>query len=206
MHWPWAAQIATLGVAGYAIGCGSAAYYVVRARRGEDIRTLHSGNAGATNAGRVLGPGGFAVVFLLDCLKGVAAVWLARLVDAPVDVRAWVAAAVVAGHVWPAQLRFRGGKGIATAMGAVPAALPWLSLHLLVLALAALLVTRRTHWAGLAAVVGLVPVAQGLGVSSGAIAGFVATAAVVLWAHRAELSAVVRRRADRAPRAAAAPP
>jgi glycerol-3-phosphate acyltransferase PlsY len=116
-----------------------------------------------------------------------------------------VAAAVVAGHIWPAQLRFRGGKGIATAMGAVPTAMPWLSLHLLVVALAALLVTRRTHWAGVAAVVVLVPFARGLGLSAWATGGFVATAMVVLWAHRVELSQVVRRRVGHAPHAAVAP-
>lgn len=206
MHWPPAAQAVALGVSGYAIGCLSAAYYVVRARQGADIRELHSGNAGATNAGRVLGPGGFAAVFALDCGKGVAAVWLARLVDAPLEVRAFVALAVVAGHIWPAQLKFRGGKGIATAMGAVPAAMPWLSLHLLLVALAALLVTRRTHWAGLAAIAVLVPFAQGLALSWITTGSFVAMAGVILWAHRAELTHVLRRPGAREPHGAVAPP
>jgi acyl phosphate:glycerol-3-phosphate acyltransferase len=206
IHWPLAAQAVTLGVAGYGIGCFSAAYYVVRAQRGADIRTLHSGNAGATNAGLVLGAKGFALVFILDCLKGVAAVWLARLVEAPLEVRAVVAFAVVAGHIWPAQLRFRGGKGIATAIGAVPAAMPWLSLHLLIVALGALLATRRTHWAGLAAVCALVPMATGLGLAPQVTVTFVALAGIILWAHRAELRAVLERRAGRASRAGAAPP
>lgn len=185
---PPAMQALAFGVSAYAIGAVSAAFYVVRALRGRDIRDLHSGNAGATNAGRVLGGWGFALVFALDCLKGVAAVWLPRLVDAPLDVRGVAAFAVVAGHIWPPQLKFRGGKGIATAMGAVPAAMPWLALHLLIAALATLLVTRRTHWAGLAAVAVLVPFARALGVPSGLLLAFVAMAAIILWAHRRELA------------------
>lgn len=190
-------QMIAFGVAGYAVGSWTAAYYVVRLRRGDDIRTLHSGNAGATNAGRVLGAWGFALVFALDCLKGVAAVWLPRLVDAPLEVRGVAALAVVAGHLWPPQLGFRGGKGIATAMGAVPAAMPWLALHLLLVALAALLVTRRTHWAGIAALVALVPVARGLALSDGLTASFVAMGAIIVWAHRRELGAVVTQLANR---------
>lgn len=191
MDLPPIVQGLAFGVSGYAIGSLSAAYYIVRATRGDDIRDLHSGNAGATNAGRVLGAWGFAIVFALDCLKGAAAVWLPRLVDAPLEVRGVAALAVVAGHVWPPQLRFRGGKGIATAMGAVPAAMPWLALHLLIIALATLLVARRTHWAGVAAVAALVPVSRGLGVPDGLVGALVAMALVILWAHRRELGAAL---------------
>ena len=192
MDLPPIVQALAFGASGYAIGAVSAAYYIVRWRRGAVIRDLHSGHAGATNAGQVLGSTGFAVVFALDCLKGVAAVWLVRWVDAPLEVRGVAALAVVAGHIWPPQLRFRGGKGIATAMGAVPAAMPWLALHLLIVALAALLVSRRTHWAGVAALVALIPTATGLGLPLGLTACFIAMAVVIVWAHRREILAVLR--------------
>jgi glycerol-3-phosphate acyltransferase PlsY len=103
----------------YALGCANAAYYVVRWRDGRDIRTLGSGTAGARNAGRVLGRWAFALVFLLDAAKGGLVVLGARW---------WVpeaaplcAMAAVIGHVWPAQLGWRGGKGVATAIGVLAA-------------------------------------------------------------------------------------
>lgn len=195
-HLSPAAQAIAFGTAAYAIGALSAAYYVVRAARGDDIRDLHSGNAGATNAGRVLGARGFVLVFALDCLKGAVAVWLPRLVEAPPDVLGVAALAVVAGHVWPPQLQFRGGKGIATVIGAVPVATPWLALHLLLVAVGTALATRRMHWAGLAALVTLVPVARGLGLPGGRTATLVATGVVILWAHRREVGAALRVRRD----------
>jgi glycerol-3-phosphate acyltransferase PlsY len=185
MHdWPPPAQAIAFGAAGYALGCVSGAYYLVRWRRGTDIRSIGSGNAGATNAGELFGPFAFLLVFAIDCAKGAAAVWLPRLVDAPPEVRAVAMLAVVAGHVWPAQLGFRGGKGIATAMGAAPVVFPWLALHLLVVAVGVLLLTRRVKPAGIAAVVAVPPLALHLEASTGVLAGYIATAVVVLWAHR----------------------
>jgi len=111
-------MIAAVALA-YALGCANAAYYVVRWRDGRDVRTLGSGTAGARNAGRVLGRWAFALVFLSDAAKGGLAVLAARW---------WVpeaaplcAVAAVVGHVWPAQLGWRGGKGVATALGALAA-------------------------------------------------------------------------------------
>ncbi|MFO0271277.1 MAG: glycerol-3-phosphate acyltransferase [Gemmatimonadota bacterium] len=201
-HLSPAVQAFAFGTSGYAVGALSAAYYVVRAARGTDIRALHSGNAGATNAGRVLGRRGFVLVFALDCLKGAVAVWLPRLVEAPPEVCGVAALMVVAGHVWPPQLHFRGGKGIATAIGAVPVATPWLALHLLLVAAATVLATRRPHLAGLAAVVALVPVARGLGLPGGLTATLVALVLVILWAHRRDLSAALPVRRDGATTAA----
>jgi glycerol-3-phosphate acyltransferase PlsY len=106
-------------VLAYALGCANAAYYLLRWRDGRDIRTLGSGTAGARNAGRVLGRGAFVLVFLLDAAKGGLAVLAARW---------WVpeaaplcAVSAVIGHVWPAQLGWRGGKGVATAIGVLAA-------------------------------------------------------------------------------------
>lgn len=101
----------------YALGCMNAGYYLLRWRDGRDLRTLGSGNAGARNAARVLGPWGFAVVFALDASKGLLAVGAARW-WAP-EAAALCAVAATLGHVYPLQLQWRGGKGVATAMGAL---------------------------------------------------------------------------------------
>jgi glycerol-3-phosphate acyltransferase PlsY len=103
----------------YAIGCLTAGYYLVRWRTGQDIRVVGSGGVGAKNVGRILGLWGFAATFLLDFAKGVAALALARSSSLDPWVLPIVILAVVAGHTWPLQLGFRGGKGIATSLGAL---------------------------------------------------------------------------------------
>ncbi len=103
----------------YAAGCLSPGYYLVRWRLGGDIRERHSGSTGARNAGRVLGRGGFAAVFAFDALKGAGAIWLARRLGLDPALVPALAPCIVAGHIWPAQLGFRGGKGLVTALGAM---------------------------------------------------------------------------------------
>lgn len=107
-----------LGVAAgsYVLGCFSTGYYLVRKRTGQDIRELGSGSTGARNAGRVLGRGGFLLTMAGDLAKGGLAVWLALAWTGNdrVALLAWLA--VVAGHIWPAQLGLRGGKGVSTSL------------------------------------------------------------------------------------------
>lgn len=103
----------------YAVGCFSSGYYLVRFRLGTDIRDRHSGSTGARNVQRDLGRTGFILVFAADALKGAGVIWIARAIGFQ---PAWVpilAPCVVAGHIWPAQLGFRGGKGLVTALGAM---------------------------------------------------------------------------------------
>jgi len=103
----------------YLLGCIATAYYIVRLRTGQDIRQLGSGNVGGRNAGRVLGPAGFAIVAVVDALKGLLAVLFARYLGVGEWTLALVMLAVLAGHIWPAQLGFQGGKGAATFIGAL---------------------------------------------------------------------------------------
>ncbi len=139
----------TLSLA-YLIGCFSTAYYLVRWRTGQDIRTLGSGNAGATNAGRVLGLWGFGVAFVGDVGKGVLAVLLARWLGQGIG---WLPAlavpAAVAGHIWPVQLRLRGGEGFATALGGFGALDPGLTAGVAGVAGLVYGVSRRRSLAGL---------------------------------------------------------
>lgn len=104
-------------VGAYALGCFGLGYYLVRAQTGRDIREIGSGSSGARNVGRVLGRSGFCVTLLADFAKGALAVGAARHLIGS-DILAGVALlAVTVGHIWPVQLGFRGGKGVATSLG-----------------------------------------------------------------------------------------
>ena len=103
----------------YSIGCCTAGYYWVRWRTGLDLRLVGSGTLGARNVARVAGPSGFAVTLLIDGLKGALAVRLAHYFVVPPEIIVASIVAVVVGHNWPLQLRFHGGKGIATSFGAL---------------------------------------------------------------------------------------
>ncbi len=89
--------------------------------RGVDLRKLGSGNIGATNAGRVLGAKLGVLVLVLDAIKAATPIWLASsswaLGDAAEFGLACVGLAAVVGHIFPVYLRFRGGKGVACALG-----------------------------------------------------------------------------------------
>ncbi len=103
----------------YILGCFATGYYLVRWRTGKDIRELGSGNIGARNVGRILGRFGFIITLFGDAAKGALAVWAAQRFGGNDYLPALAMLAVVAGHVWPAQLRFHGGKGVATSLGAL---------------------------------------------------------------------------------------
>jgi glycerol-3-phosphate acyltransferase PlsY len=106
-------------LASYLLGCFTTGYYLVRWRTGQDVRMQGSGAAGATNVSRLLGRSGFVVTFLGDFAKGALALGLARQAGYRPMALVLVMLAVVAGHNWPVQLGFRGGKGIATSLGAM---------------------------------------------------------------------------------------
>lgn len=188
---PLPARLVTVTAFGYAVGCLNAGYYLVRARRGLDLRAQHSGNAGATNAGRLLGRRGFALVLTLDAAKGVLAAligfWLATYAGAATG-----ALSAIAGHIWPAQLAFKGGKGIATAVGGFLLVEPAATACAVVLALGLLAVTRRWSAAGLAAVVLAPAIVVLLGRPWLAALPMAIAAAAVLLAHRDDLRAMVR--------------
>jgi glycerol-3-phosphate acyltransferase PlsY len=133
-----------LGIAGaYALGCANTGYYLVRWKTGQDLRATGSGNAGAKNVSRLLGPWGFGLTLLGDMCKGVVAVLAARLAGWPDAACGLVVIAVTAGHNWPAQLGFRGGKGVATGFGAVLAFDPVVAGLMLAACAAVLAATRR---------------------------------------------------------------
>ena len=124
-------RIAFAWLLSYLLGAIPTGWLLVRTTARVDLRTIGSGNIGATNALRAAGPWMGLAVLLLDGLKG----WLAVRVIAPAimtspDLGARLACGVLAvlGHDFPITLKFRGGKGVATTIGAVLGTMPTLAL------------------------------------------------------------------------------
>ena len=150
---------AVLVLLAYLLGSISFAVLLVRATTGRDIRAEGSGNAGATNVLRSHGKKLALLVALLDVAKGVVAVLLVRLVTA--DPR-WAAAAgfaAILGHVFPIFYGFRGGKGVATAIGAFLALTPVALLVCLAVFLAIVAATRYVSLGSVVALALLPPIA-----------------------------------------------
>ncbi|HWG19528.1 MAG TPA: glycerol-3-phosphate 1-O-acyltransferase PlsY [Terracidiphilus sp.] len=115
----------------YLLGSIPVGYLLVRVFRKQDIRTVGSGNIGATNVLRSGGKGLGAATFVLDVVKGSGAVLLGAYLAAPLlpqmaqrNVEALAAICAVLGHMFPVWLRFRGGKGVATGFGVFLVASP----------------------------------------------------------------------------------
>ena len=104
---------------GYIAGCLTTGYYLVRMRLGLDIREVGSGSVGARNAGRVMGMPGFCFTLMGDFIKGAGVVWVARHCWDDPRLTGLAMLAVVFGHIFPLQLGFKGGKGVATSFGAL---------------------------------------------------------------------------------------
>ena len=177
---------------GYLAGSISFAVLVSRVMALPDPRTYGSGNIGATNVLR----SGHRIAALLtlvgDAGKGWAAVLVARALGAPDEVLAVVALAALLGHVFPVWLRFRGGKGVATAAG-VLIALDWrLGLAVIVAWLTIAVVSRYSSLAAIVAAL-FAPIAAWYFTGAGAVLAAVAVMSVVLVArHRANIAKLLR--------------
>ncbi len=130
-------------VIGYFVGNFSPSYLLGRFCRDIDIRNYGSGNAGTTNAMRVLGTKTGLIVFLCDVLKGAVATWLGmQLTSGSLAGGAISGCMAVIGHNWPCLLRFRGGKGIACSFGLILVLYPGTGLILSLVFVALVLMTR----------------------------------------------------------------
>lgn len=195
---PFGMAYALIILAAYLLGSIPTGYLVARAR-GIDIRTVGSGNIGATNAFRVLGPAAGSAVLLADALKGFAAsYWLIPAlqlagVAAHNDITERVVAgfAAILGHTFTCWLRFKGGKGIATSAG-VYFAVAWPAAAI---ALGSwIVVFLATRYVSVASIVAAIALPTGVWVTfrtHGSVAlGLATTAlgAMVIWKHRSNLA------------------
>jgi glycerol-3-phosphate acyltransferase PlsY len=188
---PLTALVAIL--ASYILGCFSTGYYLVRLRAKQDIRQSGSGSAGGTNVGRLLGRGGFALTMAGDTVKGAAAMGLALWLGVAEWAVALVMLAVVAGHIFPAQLGFRGGRGLSPALGCLLVYDFRLVLAVGVLAALVGLATRQ-YTLGLMVVIVLAPpLALWLGHVPAIAWGLAAMVPLLWFAHRNNVRAAIAR-------------
>lgn len=182
----WREETALL--AAYLLGSLTFATILVRLTRGIDIRTVGSGNAGGTNVLRTVGRPLALTVAALDILKGVAAVLLMKSIT--YDPR-WLGAAAVAailGHVFPVFFGFRGGKGVATAVGSFAVLSPF---AVLVIVGVFVLVVAATRYVSLGSVTAacLLPVTMGLlfRAPESEVVAAVAAAVLLVVSHRTNI-------------------
>lgn len=175
----------------YLIGTFPSAVLVARAN-GIDIRTVGSGNPGASNVTRVLGWRRGLWVFVLDAAKGGVAAGLGLLVaDRPAGYA--LGAAAVIGHVFPAWQRFRGGKGVATGGGVFATMSPIVFAILVALWFILSKVTRKASLASIV-VVSLLPVGVGIvRQEAWEVLATIALCAVVMIRHLGNMKRLITR-------------
>lgn len=144
-----------LALAGsYLVGSIPTAFLVVKRLKGVDVRTVGSGNVGATNVTRAAGFAAGTFVFVVDLMKGLAAVLLLApaLQPQPTPMfRLACGAAAVVGHAFPVFLTFRGGKGVATTIGVLAGLSPVVTLTFATVWMLGFLLTRYVSVGSIAA-------------------------------------------------------
>jgi glycerol-3-phosphate acyltransferase PlsY len=181
-------------VLAFLLGGFSPGYWLVRWRTGLDVRTTGSGGTGATNVGRILGRWSYATVLVVDVAKG-ALVGAAALYFGVSAAWTFAAAlAVVAGHIWPVWLGFRGGKGVGPFVGCWLVLAPLALVPCLLLGFVLLAWLRRVSISGLGGLI-LLPAAAWLATGTKAsVVAACATISLLLWSHRHNLKTFAAER------------
>jgi acyl phosphate:glycerol-3-phosphate acyltransferase len=181
-------------MASYLVGSLSFSLLAVWLLRRVDLRSVGSGNPGATNVLRAAGSWPALAVLLLDIAKGLVPVQIAKRLEAPTGVVAGVAFAAVVGHVFPLYFGFRGGKGVATGFGAFVGLFPLAAGMALVAFVATAFATRYVSVASLVGAATVPAAAWLLGrggwtspASRPELAFAIATAALIFARHRSNL-------------------
>lgn len=184
--------LSVLGIlAAYLIGAIPVGFLVARVAGGTDIRRSGSGNIGATNVLRTLGTGPAVLTLVGDIVKGYLAVRSAGAIGPEAWTAAGGAVAAVAGNCWPIFLGFRGGKGVATGLGAFLALIPWAVAPAAVLWVAVTALSRYVSMASVIACLSLPVGAIVLGYPAHAAVAAAVTALVVVWRHRENIGRLV---------------
>ena len=179
-------------VLAYLLGSLSFAVIVSRAMRLDDPRSYGSGNPGATNVLRSGNKVAAVLTLLLDAVKGVVAVLIARFLAERLGygdgVVALAGLAAFLGHLYPVFFRFQGGKGVATAAGVLLALVPWVGLASLGTWLVVAIVTRYSSLAALVTALLAAVYVYFLHGDSQVVVAVAAMSALLIWRHRANIA------------------
>ncbi|MFB3776580.1 MAG: glycerol-3-phosphate 1-O-acyltransferase PlsY [Bryobacteraceae bacterium] len=173
----------------YLLGAIPFGYLLVRLRTGADVRSSGSGNIGATNVLRTAGRAAGAATLLLDIAKGYLAVWLAaRLTDGSEFWMSLAALSVMAGHAFPVFLKFKGGKAVASCVGAFLCLAPLPLAAALVVFVVIVAVTRYVSLGSILAA-GSLPLAVWLisHRSAYVLAAALLAGGFIIWRHKSNL-------------------
>jgi len=168
---------------------GSIPFALLLARRfgGHDLHRIGSGNIGAANVLRASGVRAGVVVAALDILKGAAGVLVAARMTSVENVGAIAGFAAVVGHIYPVWLRFRGGKGVATACGVFSVLAPLAVPAALLAFVATIWATRYISLGSVAASLVLPPIAWATGAPEAVVLTACALATLIIFRHRSNL-------------------
>ena len=177
-------------VVAYLIGSVPFALIVARGWGAPDLRRVGSGNLGATNVLRASGVTAGVLVALLDVGKGAAGVILASRLGGSNTTPAVAGFAAIVGHIYPVWLRFRGGKGVATACGVFAALAPVALPPALAVFLISAWVTKYMSVGSVLASAALPPIAYAMGTPTPVVLTAAAAAALIVFRHRSNLARV----------------
>ena len=176
-------------VFGYLVGSIPFALLLTR-RRGIELRDVGSRNPGAANVLRSAGVRPAVAVMLLDAAKGTVAVTAARVITDDVAVVTSAGVAAIVGHIYPVWLRFRGGKGVATACGVFAMLAPLAIPPALGVFFLAAWLTKYISVGSVLASAALPPIAYAIGTPLPTVAAAAAAAALIVFRHRSNLARV----------------
>jgi len=180
-------QIAMI-VASYVLGSVPTGYWLGKAWKGIDVRQHGSGNLGATNVYRVLGPKAALFTFTVDCLKGMVPVIVSQhLFPNTLLVPLLTGVAAILGHTTSVFVHFRGGKGMATATGVFAALSPLPSLVAITVFITTLCITRYVSLGSILGALTLVMSSFIFPTPRALLWTSITMAAFVIWKHRANI-------------------
>jgi len=169
---------------------GSIPFALLLARRwgAIDLRRVGSGNLGAANVMRATGITAGILVAILDITKGAASVMLAARLSGNAAAPAAAGLAAIVGHIYPIWLKFRGGKGVATACGVFSVLTPLAIPPALAIFLITVTLTKYISLGSLLATIALPPLAYALGSEAAAVTAACLAATIIVFRHRSNVA------------------
>ena len=180
--------MAAVILAGYLLGSIPFALLMARRWSATDLRRVGSGNLGAANVMRASGVRAGILVALLDMLKGALSVLVAERLSPSAAAPAVAGLAAIVGHIYPVWLRFRGGKGVATACGVFSILTPLAVPPALAVFVAAVWITKYISLGSVLASIALPPLAYAAGGQGPVVAAASAAAVIIVFRHRSNVA------------------